>query len=215
MIRAGEKLKEKRLEKGLTLEDVEKSTKIKTSFLEFIEEGDYSSLPSVSYAQGFVKNYAKYLGLSEKEIMAVFRREFDETKTYKVLPKGFEKEQEFPLSRFRVRQTAIVLVFIFILFLGYILFQYRYAFINPPLEIKSPKNLTVVTASQVTVIGKTDSNATVYVNKDVVSIDKNGNFEKSVNVFPGKTIIEVKVINKFSRETKEKIEIEVKPGSWH
>lgn len=213
MTRAGEKLKEKRLEKGLSLEDVAKSTKIKPSFLGFIEEGDYSSLPSVSYAQGFVKNYAKYLGLSEKEIMAIFRREFDETKTYKVLPKGFEKDQEFPLSRFRVRQTAIVLVFIFVLFLGYILFQYRYAFINPPLEIKSPKNSTVITASQVKVIGKTDSNATVYVNKDVVSVDKNGNFEKSVNVFPGKTTIEIKVVNKFSRETEEKIEIEVKPGS--
>ena len=64
MIKAGEKLQEARLSKGLTLEDVSKSTKIKISYLEFIENGEYEKLPSVSYAHGFVRNYAKFLGLS-------------------------------------------------------------------------------------------------------------------------------------------------------
>ena len=94
MIKAGERLKEVRLARDLTLEDVEKSTKIKTSYLEFIENGQYDKLPSVSYAQGFVRNYADFLGLPEKEIMAIFRREFDEEKAYRVLPKGFDKKQE-------------------------------------------------------------------------------------------------------------------------
>lgn len=213
MVRASEKLKEARISKGLTLEDVSKNTKIKLSFIEFIENGEYEKLPSVSYAKGFVRNYAKFLGLSEKEIMAIFRREFNEEKTFRVLPKGFDKTEEFPLSGFKIRQTAILIFVIFIFFIGYILFQYRYAFMNPPLEINSPKNFALISSSEVKISGKTDSNSTVYINSDAVSVDQNGNFEKTISVFSGKTIITVKAINKFSKVTEKKIEVNVKPGS--
>ncbi len=212
MIRAGEKLRETRLEKGLTLEDVSKSTKIKPLFLSFIEDGNYEKLPSVSYAQGFVKNYAKFLGLPEEEIMAVFRREFNEDRAFKVLPQGFEQKDDFPVSGVKIKSTAVFIFVIFLIFISYILFQYRYAFLNPPLDIESPKEGAVVSSSQITVSGKTDSNSTVYVNKDAVSVDQNGNFKKIINVFSGKVFITVKVINKFSRVTEKKIEVEVKPG---
>lgn len=213
MTKAGIKLKEKRLEKGLSLEDVSKSTKIKQEFLEFIENGSYEKLPSVSYAQGFVRNYAKFLGLNEKEIMAIFRREFEGEKLYRVLPKGFEREEEFPISRLKIRRSAFFIILSFLIFLGYIFFQYRYAIINPPLTITSPKNLSVNSSSQITVIGKTDSNATVYVNSDAVSVDENGNFQKVIFVFPGKAIITVRAVNKFLKETTKKIEINVVPGT--
>ena len=94
--------------------------------------------------------------------------------------------------------------------MGYILFQYRYAFIDPSLNIISPQNLSTVTSTEVNVIGKTDSNSTVYVNKDEVSVDQNGNFQKEINVFPGKETITVKAVNKFSRETDKQIQIIVK-----
>jgi cytoskeletal protein RodZ len=211
MTKAGIKLKEKRLEKELTLEDVSKSTKIKREFLEFIEEGRYEKLPSVSYAQGFVRNYAKFLGLPEKEIMAIFRREFEGEKLYRVLPKGFEREDEFPISKFKIRRSGLFIILSFLIFLGYIFFQYRYAVINPPLSITSPKNMSQISSSQITIFGKTDSNATVYVNLDAVSVDESGNFQKTINVFPGKTIITVKAVNKFLKETTKKIEVNVVP----
>lgn len=213
MIKAGDKLKERRLEKGLSLEDVSKSTKIKPEFLEFIENSSYEKLPSVSYAQGFVRNYAKFLALPEKEIMAIFRREFEGEKIFKVLPKGFSSEDEFPISRFRIRRSGIFIVLGLFIFLGYILFQYRYAVINPPLEISSPKDLANISSSTVTVYGKTDSNATVFVNSEAVSVTQSGNFQKVINVFPGKTTITIKAINKFSRESVKKIEVNVTSGT--
>ncbi|MCL4387472.1 helix-turn-helix domain-containing protein [Patescibacteria group bacterium] len=209
MIKAGEKLKEKRLEKDLSLEEVSKSTKIKADFLEYIENSEYSKLPSVSYAHGFVRNYAEFLGLNEKEIMAIFRREFDEDQAYKVLPKGFEKTEEFSVSKYKIGRTAFFIFIIFAVFLGYILFQYRYAFINPPLRVDSPKENSKISASYIKVIGKTDSNATIYVNKDAVSVEESGSFEKTINVFPGKTTITVKAVNKFMRQTEKKIEVTV------
>ena len=212
MKKAGERLAEARMEKGLSLEDVSKSTKIKVSFLEYIEKSQYQELPSVSYAQGFVKNYAKYLGLNEKEIMALFRREFDEDKAYNVLPKGLSSTNEFSTSGFKVGQTFIFILLIFAVFLFYILYQYRGAFLNPPLSIDYPKNMSTVNSSEVKVTGKTDPNATLYVDDNAVALDQNGNFSEILKVFPGKETITLKVINKFQRVTVKSVIIYVKGG---
>jgi cytoskeletal protein RodZ len=213
MTKAGEKLQAKRLEKGLTLKDVSRGTRIKVEFLEYIEKGEYEKLPSVSYAYGFVRNYTSFLEIPEKEIIPLFKREFDEEKVYRVLPKGFEKTEEFSVGKFKVKQTIAVLIIAFTLLMGYIIFQYRYAFINPPLEIISPKKSFTLSSSQVTIIGKTDPNSTVYVGMGLVSVGQDGIFKKTINVFPGETIIQVRVVNKFSRETNKQIKIEIKPGS--
>lgn len=213
MIKAGDKLKEERLKKGLSLEDISKTTKIKVLFLEHIENGQYLSLPSPSYASGFVKNYARALGLDEKEILALFRREFDAEGAYKVLPRGFERKEEFHVSRFRNKRFIALSLTIFALFILYILFQYRYAFINPPLDITSPTQNQVITSSTVLVSGKTDSNSTVYVNKDLISVDPSGNFAKNISVFPGKTTIIIKAISKFLKQNEKRIDINVKGGS--
>ena len=212
MIKSGEKLQQARIEKGLTLDDVSKSTKIRTEFLSDIEKGEYQKLPAASYAHGFVRNYAKFLGLPDEEILALFRREFDEGKVYRVLPKGFEEEGEFPHPKFKVRQVVLVSVIIGILFISYLLFQYRDAFLNPPLRITSP-SASSISSSQVKIVGKTDSNATIYIDKDAVTVDGNGNFEKVINVFPGKSTVIVKAVNKFSRQTEVKVILDVKPGT--
>jgi cytoskeletal protein RodZ len=211
MIKSGEKLQQARLQKGLSLEDIAKNTKIKTEFLSYIESGEYQKLPSPSYASGFVRNYARFLDLPDEEILALFRREFDENKAYKVLPKGFEQKSEFPHPRFKIRQAVLLSVIILILFLGYLLFQYRDAFLNPPLTIISPS--ASITSSQIKIAGKTDANATVYVDKDAVTVDGNGNFEKIITVFPGKSTVVVKAVNKFSRETVKQVVLDVKPGT--
>jgi len=213
MTKAGEKLQQARLEKGLSLEDVSKSTKIKTEFLDFIEKGEFDKLPSVSYAHGFVRNYARFLKLPEKEIMAIFRREFDEDKSYRVLPRSLGETESFPVTKFKFNRTAVLITVIFLAFIGYLLFQYRGAFLNPPLKITSPKDGVLVLSSEVTIAGSTDSNATVYIEKNAVSLDQKGNFKETISVFPGETTIAIKVINKFSRETDKLIKINVKPGS--
>ncbi len=210
MIRAGQKLREERIKKGLTINDVSKGTKIKTSFLDAIEKGEYQKLPSSTYAQGFVKNYAQFLGLEETEILALFRREFDEEKIFKVLPEGLAKD-DFPISRFKFHQTAKIIFFVFIVLLAYIFFQYKYAFINPPLTVSSPSEGEIISSQTITVSGKTDSNATVYINNDPTSLNSNGTFKKNINVFTGKTTITIKVVNSFGKEKTIDRHIEVKP----
>ncbi|MCX5710744.1 MAG: DUF4115 domain-containing protein [Candidatus Omnitrophica bacterium] len=66
MHEAGEKLKKIRLAKGLTLEEVQKKTKIHLSILKAIEGEGLTNLNPV-YLKGFVKIYCKFLGLDPKE----------------------------------------------------------------------------------------------------------------------------------------------------
>lgn len=209
MIRAGQKLREKRLSKGLTIEQVSKETKIRTSYITAIEKGDYQRLPASTYIQGFIRNYAKYLELNENDTLAIFRREFDEDAAFAVLPKGLVKE-DFPIKRIKVADTVKILVLLAIVLLGYILFQYRFAIISPPLEVSTPKDGTIVLSRTVVVSGNTDSNATVFVNNDNVSLDRNGNFKKSITVFPGKITVKIRAINYFGKEKIIERHIEVK-----
>lgn len=211
MIRIGQRLQEVRSERHLTLDQISKAIKIKPSFLLAIEEGAYDKLPSSAYAQGFVGNYAKYLGIPRKEAMALFRREFDEDKVYKVLPEGFTSRNELPVFRIRLQQTVLVGIFALFVLVGYLLFQYRFAFINPPLSLKNPLEKSIVSSNIVNVSGTTDPNATVYVQNEAIFLNANGSFYKKVNVFPGNTTIEIRAVNRFGKETRIERHITVKP----
>lgn len=209
MVRVGQRLHKERLAKKLSLEDIAKATKIKQSFLAAIEKGEYSKLPSPAYAQGFVRNYAAYLGLPKAEITALFRREFDEKKAYQVLPDTLTKTQEFPLRRIRVQESLLVIGGIFVLFLCFLAFQYRYVVLAPSLTVSAPK-AGAVTSEDVVVTGKTESSATVLVNNEPVSLNSKGEFTKRLTLFSGKTAITVKARNRIGKETVVQREIVVK-----
>ena len=210
MIKVGQKLQEERTRQGLTIDAVSKATKIKTQFLSAIERGEYDKLPSSAYGSGFVRNYIEFLGLPEKETMALFRREFDAEKIYKVLPEGLSHPGIYSPRKVKIGQTVTSALVILFLLVGYILFQNRYAIINPPLDIQSPKEGTVISRKTIEVIGQTDSNATVYVNNDAVFLEKDGSFKKNIDVFPGKSTIQIRAVNRFGKETKIERHIEVK-----
>src|SRR5258707_6377504 len=97
MVRLGQRLKEERLSKGFTIEEVAKATKIRPQFITAIEQSNYKQLPSKAYAHGFVKNYISFLELPLRESLAMFRRELDEKEYLDVLPDSFTKKKEIPL----------------------------------------------------------------------------------------------------------------------
>lgn len=202
MIHIGQRLREERQNRGLTLEDIAKATKIRHSFLLAIERGEYKKLPSSAYAQGFVQNYAEYLGMSKKEVLALFRREFDEEKIYKVLPQGFAKASDMPRFSFRIHHASVVVLFLLIFLIGFILFQYRYALINPPLSVDTPKDGLVTTGKDIQVKGRTDENAVIMVNGEAVSVLDDGTFTKTLSLFPGDTVVEITAKHRFGKESK-------------
>ena len=59
----GRVLERARKDKGLSLEEAERATKIRKRYLIGLERDDYTVLPDAVYARGFLKTYANFLGL--------------------------------------------------------------------------------------------------------------------------------------------------------
>ncbi|NLT95901.1 MAG: helix-turn-helix domain-containing protein [Clostridia bacterium] len=71
----GEILKSRRIQLGLSLEDIENETKIRTRYLEAIEEENFEVIPGRVYLKGFVKTYAKFLNVADNEEIIRFLKE--------------------------------------------------------------------------------------------------------------------------------------------
>lgn len=65
----GDVLKQKRKEMNLSLKEAENATSIRMNYLQALEEGDMSRLISPIYAQGFLKQYAIFLGLDGEQMV--------------------------------------------------------------------------------------------------------------------------------------------------
>lgn len=75
----GEKLRQAREERGLSLSEVADQTRISSLYLESIENDDYRILPGGIFNKGFVKSYAKFVGINEQEALQDYARLVAET----------------------------------------------------------------------------------------------------------------------------------------
>lgn len=75
----GTRLKEARIAKGYSLEDLQDVTKIQKRYLAGIEEGNYSMMPGQFYVRAFIKQYADAVGLNADELLEQHKAEMPET----------------------------------------------------------------------------------------------------------------------------------------
>lgn len=84
----GERLKQERELKELSLDDIQKETKIQTRYLYAIEQENFKAMPGNFYVRAFIKEYATVLGLDPSELMEEYQQD---------LP--FEQEEQVEMSR--------------------------------------------------------------------------------------------------------------------
>lgn len=84
MSELGTRLREARLEKGYSLEDLQELTKIQKRYLVGIEEGNYSSMPGAFYVRAFIKQYAEAVGLNPEELFQQYPNEVPNTQATEV-----------------------------------------------------------------------------------------------------------------------------------
>lgn len=65
----GEMLQNKRKELNLSLKEAENATSIRISYLQSLEDNEMAKLISPVYAQGFLRQYASYLGLDGEKMI--------------------------------------------------------------------------------------------------------------------------------------------------
>jgi cytoskeletal protein RodZ len=80
----GTRLKEARLSKGYSLDDLQEITKIQKRYLVGIEEGNYSIMPGSFYVRAFIKQYAEAVGLNPEDILETYKGELPGTKNDQV-----------------------------------------------------------------------------------------------------------------------------------
>jgi cytoskeletal protein RodZ len=69
----GETLRQARLDKGVSLADAARDTRIRRGYLEALEAEDPASLPPAVYTRGFLRSYAEYLGLNPQSMVELYQ----------------------------------------------------------------------------------------------------------------------------------------------
>ncbi len=121
-------LKKTRKSQGYRISEVVEDLNINEEFIRALEDGQIGKLPSQSYTLGFVKAYAKYLGLDPFEAAENFKRTYAlQTESFLGVPSEEEKK-DLPLNEkinsslssfYNSRGTIIFAVIILSFFLGY------------------------------------------------------------------------------------------------
>lgn len=81
VVTVGQRLREAREAKGLSVEDIAAQTRIPTRHLLSLETSEWDKLPAATYSVGFAKNYAGAIGLDRDEIGEQLRAEMGGTRS--------------------------------------------------------------------------------------------------------------------------------------
>ena len=68
----GERLIGAREQRGLSLEDAERDTRISRRYLQALEDERFDIIPAPVYARGFLRSYSQYLGVETAPLLARF-----------------------------------------------------------------------------------------------------------------------------------------------
>lgn len=199
----GQILKETREAKLLTLEDVERHTRIRVELLEALEKDDYDRLPPATFIQGFIKNYGRFLQLDIQKLLALFRRDYEAKKHMPVVMESLKspnKKKKFTLTPSMLIGTVVVLIVL--CFFAYLWVEYRQFVGAPELIVNSPQDQQTVDIPSVVVEGKTEPEVKVAVNEQEVGTDSEGKFREEIKLSATTNKVTITATSKFGQQAK-------------
>jgi transcriptional regulator with XRE-family HTH domain len=207
----GEKLKKIRSERRIGLTDIARFTKIQLKYLEDIEEGNYEKLPSDVYVKGFLKSYAKFLGVNENSLIRLYQKERGIKRNLSKNGNNCIKQPEFlNISPWIVGPKAIVFLSLAVLVLAGFFYIYKEAgsFANDPkLIILAPEANATTTDDFITVEGRVEKDAKLFINDQPVIINDEGGFKENMTLQEGANFIQVRCLNRFGKEAEKTLTV--------
>jgi cytoskeletal protein RodZ len=197
MLSVGKLLKDARERKKLSLRDVEKRIKVREQFIQALEADKWNTFTSRIYVTGILKNYARFLELDERKILAFFRREYErieETKFKEKVPSSY-------LSSDSKKAIIAGFVLTFILLIGYFSYQ-LFQFLKPPsIQIISPQTTIFKRERTIKIVGKTDKEAVITIMGERVYQNKEGVFEYIMPLKQKENPLSIEVVGANGKKT--------------
>ncbi|MGQ3480414.1 helix-turn-helix domain-containing protein [Paenibacillus sp. TY11] len=162
MSELGQQLKEARLQKGLSLDDVQEMTKIRKRYLEAIETGDYKVLPGSFYVRAFIKTYAETVGLNPDEILEGHQSNVPEPEPEAVMEPVTQKRSSRPATIGNLKWLPTALMWLFLVLIVGVIYAYWVS--NNPSTPKTAENTTPITTPSTTPSTSTPDTTTTQPN---------------------------------------------------
>lgn len=186
----GEILFAARQKNGWSIEDLSRRTKIQERFLVALEASAFEKLPEAPFVKGFIRTASAELGLDPDQMIAVFRRDYQESGQGRITPRSLEERAGRRWSWTPALTAVAFAGIVIVAFLVYLGIQLRFLSSPPRLTLTLPKDHDIVSET-VLVEGKTDSTATVLVNDQEIRKNRNGVFSVEVELSEGTRTITV------------------------
>ena len=117
----GARLRAARLSRGMTVDEVAQITKLPKASLELLENDDYNALPALVFVRGFVRSYAKTVGLDGDELVRRLPNQSGqgpepmmerEAHFARIIGDGFQPERRFQPTQALMLLAAIVMLLV-------------------------------------------------------------------------------------------------------
>jgi cytoskeletal protein RodZ len=119
----GQFLKKARMEKKISIEEIQEITKIRKRYLEAIEKGEYNVLPGQFYARAFIKSYAEAIGLKAEAVLQQYSSDLPQVPMAPVETVVRKRKREVKTSSPKVGKWISRLVFYLFLFVvGFVIY---------------------------------------------------------------------------------------------
>lgn len=197
MLSVGEILKKERLRLQISLQQVEKDTRIRLKFIEAIENNQWKTFSSHIYITGIIKTYSKYLHLNSDKVLAFFRREYEKKDDVR-FKRRISSRYLTPQTKQVVKILTILLVMVFV---GYFVLQIR-NFLSPPkVVIVAPTQSVFYREDKIKIMGKTEKEALIMVRGERVYPNLEGEFEFQYPLKPGNNEVRIEVTGANGKKT--------------
>ena len=202
-------LREARESKNLKLEDIAKKININYKYLKALEGRDNEKLPEGIYGKKFLREYASFLGLDCDEIDDILsNKEYDKNNRREIKNKKHSTQKIFLSQRVKGHRFIIVPKIVkIIIFIAVILICFSYLWIGfkniispPDLNVINPLKDMIISDNFIDITGETEPKAQITINGEFVLGNKEGLFEKRINLKNGLNTITIISKKKYGRE---------------
>ena len=119
----GQQLMLAREKAGMTLDEAARALNLKQEMVEAIEDSDMDKLPPVTFVQGYIRSYARLLGLSEDKILDEFEAEVPHKLESELHPRPPSPEGANSQSPF-IKLISLLVIVVALLVLVYAVYSY-------------------------------------------------------------------------------------------